>query len=139
VDRTFIVVLGGPDMDNLRTFYKDVLAMPVSEPFGARVRLLSGAHDLDLEYRHPLAMASLPKDFGIELDEYPPSATTRAQRFGELPPGMAMVGFRIASLQPVAEYLLSDPQPVAQAPYNGRLVGVLRGPAGELIELIQGD
>ena len=96
-------------MQSLRDFYKNVLAMPVSEPFGARVRLLSGAHDLDLEYRHPLAMASLPKDFGIELDEYPPSATTRAQRFGELPPGMAMVGFKIASLKPVEESLLAAP------------------------------
>jgi catechol 2,3-dioxygenase-like lactoylglutathione lyase family enzyme len=139
VDRTFIVVLGGPDMESLRSFYNEILAMPVSEPFGARVRLLSGAHGLDLEYRHPLAMASLPKDFGIELDEYPPSATTRAQRFGELPPGMAMVGFRIASLTPVEEFLISDPLPVAQAPYEGRRVGVLRGPAGELIELVEGN
>ena len=137
VDRTFIVVLGGPQMEDLRNFYKDVLAMPVSEPFGARVRLLSRAHDLDLEYRHPLAMASLPKDFGIELDEYPATATTRPQRYGELPPGMAMVGFGIASLEPVAEHVLSEPQAIDAAPYDGRRAGVVRGPAGELIELIE--
>ena len=139
VDRTFIVVLGGPSMDALRSFYNEILAMPVSEPIGARVRLLSRAHDLDLEYRHPLAMASLPKDFGIELDEYPATATTRPQRFGELPPGMAMVGFRIASLTPVADLLLGEPQAIEAAPYNGRRAGVLRGPAGELIELIEGN
>jgi hypothetical protein len=139
VDRTFIMVLGGPEMESLREFYNQVFAMPVGEPFGARVRLLSRAHGLDLETLHPLAMASLPKDFGIELDQYPPSATTRPQRFGELPPGIAMVGFRIASLAPVEDYLISEPLVVESAPYDGRRVGLVRGPAGELIELIEGN
>ena len=137
VDRTFIVVLGGPDMEAMRSFYSEVLGLEVSDPVGARIRLLSRAHGLDLEHRHPLAMASLPSQFGVELDEYPQTATTRAQRDGELPPGIAMVSFTTRSLEPFAERLLAAPRALETQPYSGSRAGVIQGPAGELIELIE--
>ena len=50
-----------------------------------------------------------------------------------------MVGFEIESLGPVAESLMAEPVTIDAAPYDGRRVGVLRGPAGELLELIESD
>ncbi len=137
VDRTFIVVVGGPDMTAMHAFYNGVLGLDVSDPVGARVRLLSRAHGLDLEHRHPLSMARLPSQFSIEIDQYPPSATTRAHRHGELPPGIAMVAFTTRNLAALRDHWLAEPKAISSVPYGGRRVAVIRGPAGELIELIE--
>jgi catechol 2,3-dioxygenase-like lactoylglutathione lyase family enzyme len=137
VDRTFIVVVGGPDMAAMHRFYHGVLGLSVTEPVGARVRLLSRAHGLDVEHRHPLSMARLPGPFSIEIDEYPASATTRPERYKELPPGIAMVAFTTPSLDAIKEHLLAPPVTLATAPYHGSRAGVVRGPAGELIELVE--
>ena len=137
VDRTFIVVVGGPDIDAMRRFYNEVFAMPVTAPVDARISVLSNAHGMASETRHKLAVARLPTKFLIEIDQYPDAATTRPQRFGELPPGMSMVGFQVASFAPIEERLLAPPRTVDVAPYRGRRVAVLQGAAGELIELIE--
>lgn len=137
VDRTFIVVVGGPDMQAMQRFYHEVLGLPVSDPVGARIRVLSRAHDLSMETSHPLSIARLPKNFLIEIDEYPESATPRSHRPGELPPGMAMVAFTTPSLDELKEYLLAPPVRVVLAPYSDRRVGVIRGAGGELLELIE--
>lgn len=137
VDRTFIVVVGGPDIEALRTFYSEVLGLPVSPAQDVRMSVMSNANGLDPETLHPLAIAQLPSRFLIELDQYPREATTRPVRYQELPPGMAMVTFTVASLEPFGEHLIAPPRPVGTLPYNGSRVGLLEGPAGELIELIE--
>ena len=121
----------------MRRFYNEVFAMPVTEPVDARISVLSNAHGLGSDIWHQLSIARLPQKFLIEIDQYPAGATTRPQRHGELPPGMAMVGFQIASLVPVKDRLLAPPRAIETAPYDGRRVAVLTGAAGELIELIE--
>lgn len=137
VDRTFIVVVGGPDMEAMRAFYRDVLGLPVSEPVGARIRVLSRAHGMSMETSHPLATARLPRQFLIEIDQYPEAATERPHRQGELPPGMAMVAFTTSNLDALSDRLIANPAAIAAEPYAGRVTGVIRGAAGELIELLQ--
>lgn len=137
VDRTFIVVVGGPDIDELRAFYAEVLGLPVSPAQDVRMSVMSNANGLDPETLHPLAIAQLPSRFLIELDQYPPQATTRPQRHLELPPGMAMVSFTVASLDPFRDRLVAPAVTLKEAPYENSLAGVLVGPAGELIELIE--
>lgn len=137
VDRTFIVVVGGPNMDAMQGFYHGVLGLPVSEPVGARIRVLSRAHDMSMDSEHPLSIAQLPRNFLIEIDEYPDTATARTHRHGELPPGMAMVTFTTRAMGKLSERLLATPTVVEIAPYSGRRVGVMRGAAGELLELIE--
>jgi catechol 2,3-dioxygenase-like lactoylglutathione lyase family enzyme len=137
VDRTFIVVVGGPDMQAMQRFYHDVLGLPVSEPVGARIRVLSRAHGMSMDTNHPLSIARLPRNFLIEIDQYPQTATARTHRQGELPPGMAMVAFTTPSLDELGGRLLAAPAAIESAPYAGRRVGVIRGAAGELIELLE--
>lgn len=147
VDRPFIVVVGGATLDSLRQFYAETLGVTVTAPQAVRISVLSRAHGLDAEQLHELALALLPERFAVELDQYPATATKRSVRAGALPPGMALVTFGVASLPDVnlADVNLEDvnlnwlspPQALAEMPYAGRRAGLLRGAAGELIELVE--
>lgn len=137
VDRTFIVVLGGPDMEAMRRFYADRLGMPVTAAMDTTISVLSKAWELPPDHPFKLAIVQFPENFLIELDEYPPAATPRPQRAGELPPGMAMVSFAVASLDGLQLDYVAPPRTIAAAPYGGRRVAVVRGAAGEYLELVE--
>ena len=77
--------------------------------------------------------------FLIELDAYPPQTVPRPQRPDELPPGMAMVSFTVPTLEGVTLPWLVAPKARTEAPYGGRKTALLRGAAGELIELVATD
>lgn len=138
VDRTFIVVVGGPDMRAMQAFYRDVLGMPVTDSSLSVVGVLNDAYQQPADAMTPLAIARLPKNFLIEIDEYPRAAQPRPQLAGELPPGMALVSFAVESLGARALPWIVAPQARTAAPYSGREVGLLRGAAGELIEVVIG-
>ena len=137
VDRTFIVVLGGPDMEAMREFYAGRLGMPVTPPGPSTITVLAKAWGMPLETQFPLAIVRFPKDFLIELDEYPQGATARPHREGELPRGIAMVTFRAEGLERLDGDYVVPPRRIEAFPYNGRKAALLRGAAGELIELIE--
>jgi catechol 2,3-dioxygenase-like lactoylglutathione lyase family enzyme len=138
VDRTFIVVLGGPDMDAMRRFYGETLAMPTTDPVPSTITVLSKAYGLPADTQFPLGIVQFPADFLVELDGYPAQATARPQRRGELPPGMAMVSFGVQDLDAVTAAYIAPVRAIGQAPYSGRRAGLIRGAAGELIELVEG-
>jgi hypothetical protein len=137
VDRTFIVVVGGPDMTALRAFYRDVLRLETTEPSLTKINVLQDAYGLSRDTQFLLGIARLPSSFLIELDQYPPGARERPRRRGELPPGIAMVSFSVKSLEGVSLPWRVKPAPQAEAPYRGQRAGMLVGPAGEWIELIE--
>ena len=137
VDRVFIVIVGGPDIQAMRKFYRDVFDMPVSDPGEARMTVLNKAHGFDIERVHPIAMARVSDEFAIEIDGYPSTATSRPQRYGELPPAMAIVGFEVDSLDGFQDRFLAPARVIDALPYNGRKVAIIRGATGELIELIE--
>ncbi len=137
VDRPFIMIVGGTDHDALRTFYGDLFKVKVSTPMKARMTVLNKAYGFDIETTHPLSMARLSPEYAIEIDGYPPAATPRPARAGELPPAVATVAFEVASLDATRIAPLAPARAVAGKPYDGRRVGVVRGAAGELLELVE--
>jgi catechol 2,3-dioxygenase-like lactoylglutathione lyase family enzyme len=137
VDRTFIVVLSGGDMKAMQAFYRDALGLPVTEAAPSRVEVFNAAWGLPEEHQIPLGIARLPKNFLIELDEYPASAPPRPVRAGELPPGMAMVTFAVADLAQVKAPFVVAPAKLAVAPYAGARSALVHGAAGELVELVE--
>ena len=137
VDRTFIVVLGGPDMQAMRDFYSSRFGMPVTPAGPSTITVLANAWGMPLETQFPLAIVQFPKDFLVELDEYPQAAGPRPQRTGELPPGIAMVTFQVADLGTIQGDFVAPPRRIDAFPYAGRRAALLRGAAGELIELIE--
>jgi catechol 2,3-dioxygenase-like lactoylglutathione lyase family enzyme len=136
VDRTFIVVLGGPSMAAMQAFYRDTLGAPVTAPVAAKINVLQDAYGLGREVDTPLALVNFSDRFLIELDEYPPAAIPRPRRDGDLPPGMAMVSFVVDDLDARPLPWVVPPTVRKEAPYSGRRVGMLVGPAGEWIELV---
>ncbi len=140
VDRTFIVVLGGPDMAAMQSFYRDQLGMKTTPASPAVVNVVNDANGLAHDFAIPLGIVQLPKSFLIELDEYPKVTKPRPQRTGDLPPGMAMVSFDTTQAELAARTdklsWIVPPATRAGKPYDGRKAGLLRGAAGELIEVI---
>ena len=137
VDRTFIVVLGGPDMAAMRAYYANQLGMKVTEPYASPINVINDAWKLGADYATPLALVLVSPGFAVELDQYPAAATPRPVRPGDLPPGIAMITFATNNLDAKA---LDWRVPLAArngAPYAGRRSGMLLGAAGEWIELIE--
>jgi hypothetical protein len=137
VDRSFIVVLGGPDLGQMQTFYRDTLGLTVSPRFGSVVAVLNAAHDLPGDTRTPLSLVALSSSYAIELDEYPASATARPCRPGDLPPGIAMVG--LSTTAHTAQALPWRRPPTlrdSEAPHAGLYAGLIVGAAAERIELV---
>ena len=137
VDRPFVVILGSRDLDETRRFLRERLTLESSSFGPARMTVLNKAFGLDIETTHPLAVARISPEYSLELDQYPPQATERSRRPGELPPAMAIVTFEVESLQPLKTLWLTPPLPIATAPYRGRRAVSIRGSTGELIELVE--
>jgi catechol 2,3-dioxygenase-like lactoylglutathione lyase family enzyme len=137
VDRTFIVVLGGPDMAAMRAFYANQLGMKVTDPYASPINVINDAWKMSADYATPLALVLISPGFAVELDQYPPAATSRPARQGDLPPGIALITFAATNLESKA---LNWRVPLAARkakPYGGRRSGMLQGAAGEWIELIE--
>lgn len=137
VDRVFITVVGGPSMGELRRFYGQVLGLPLGEEMRWRIGVLARAHGLPETTTFPLAVAIMPRDFLVEMDEYPAGARPRALQKSDPPPGMSIVSFTVDSLQGSAVAWRRPPRAVTGFPYAGRRVAVTVGPAGEWVEAIE--
>ena len=137
VDRVFIVVLGARDIRQSLAFYAEALGLPVTEPASTTVAILADAWNLPPDQPFLIGIVRLPARFLIEVDEYPPAAEQRSRPGGGLPAGMAMVSFAVPSLEPYRTHLLAPPAVLDGAAYSGRRAGVLIGPSGEHIELIE--
>ena len=114
VGQVFIVVASGPDMDALSRFYAAHFANEISDPVAIPIGVISTANNLPAGTCHKLAIVTLPDGTRIELDQYPSNTGPRPTVAGHLPPGMAIVSFRV------------DHRPE---------VNVIRGAGGEMIEL----
>ena len=137
VDRVFITVVGGTDLDALRAFYGKRLGLPLTEFGQWQIGVLAGAWALPPETKFALTGAALPKDFMIELDDYPDAAPARGRAKGALPGGWAMVSFTVERLDGLGLEWRSAPRALKDFPYDGRRVAVTVGPAGEWLELIE--
>jgi hypothetical protein len=140
VDRSFIVVLGGPDLEQMQAFYRDTLGLTVSPRFGSVVAVLNAAHDLPPDTRTPLSLVALSSSYALELDEYPASATPRPCRPGDLPPGIAMVGLSATALTGATLPWRTPPALRAgDDPHAGLYAGLMVGAAAERIEVTASD
>lgn len=137
VERVFIMVVAGPSMDALRSFYADSLGAPSEPATDWQISVIANANGLPAETTFGLTVATIAPGYLIELDEYPPSVGMRPTIAGYLPPGIAVVGFTTEGLDREKLDWRSAPRPMAEFPYDGRNAGITVGPAGEWIELIE--
>jgi hypothetical protein len=137
VDRCFITVLGGPDMEAMRSFYRDVFGNESREPRETMALVVSAANGLPPTWKHPLSSLSLGGGSLIEIDEYPKVSTARPRKPGELPPGMAIVTFEYGNLDPLAARFITPPHASPIPPFADHRTATMIGAAGELIELVE--
>jgi hypothetical protein len=137
VDRVFIMVVGGPSMEDLQEYYRETFDMQVTEASDWTIGVISRLNDLPEDTLFPLAIAEFDKDFLIELDEYPDSIVSREIADGHLPPSTSVVSFFVDSLDAIDVTWREKPTAIEAFPYNGRKVGVTVGVAGEWIELVE--
>ena len=138
IDRTFIVIVGGPSVTTLNDFYSAHLGVGKADVMPAVISVLSRAHGLALTSRHDLAALTIHGQSFIEADTMPPGTLPRASIGDELPPAIAMVSFGVDSLQNTSATFLASPATLHEAPYCGRAAAVCVGAGGELIEIIEG-
>lgn len=138
VGRIFIMVVGGPDIDTLLDFYSSRFNFVRNPARMLAVGVIKRAQGLAEGELTPLATARLAERGNlIEFDGY--SKRTRARPFepGQLPPGIVSTTFAVADLDALNVDWIAPPTRHEGLAYRGQRAGTLRGPAGELIELIE--
>lgn len=91
VDRAFIAVLACRDLDSSLRFYGATLGTPTLPPSSTVVQIVNDEFALGDDARTPLGVVKLPREFLLEVDQYPAAATPRPREDGRLPPGIAML------------------------------------------------
>lgn len=139
VDRPFIMVSAGPDARAMLDFYVDTLGGTEGFFLEMPVPIIAEAQGRDRESAYPLGFVRLDAfSNGIEVDGYPDSTGPRPRAEGQLPPGVAMASFSVPDLDAFdASLFLSPPARHDGLAYGDSRSATLRGPAGELIELIE--
>ncbi len=135
VDRPFIMVLAGTDLDAMEKFYGDTFNMHEGKyrftSTGGLISKMQG-RPTDLVYNIGLVRCR-ERGNNIELDEYPADTKPRVPAEGQLPQGVAMTSFECDTLDDIDVTFITDPI----IEYGGKRVATFIGPAGELTELIE--
>lgn len=133
VDRIFVVSVGVRDLEAARKQYRKLLGMDATPPVRMRISSLSKAYGLAPETLHEVSVFVLPEACLIELNQYPPQATSWNLSPGTIPPGLAAVTFTTETLGNFSSRAIR----LSEKPYEGRRIAVFRGPEGEIIELVE--
>jgi catechol 2,3-dioxygenase-like lactoylglutathione lyase family enzyme len=135
-DHIFIVILATPDRPATMRWYADTLGLDEGGSYTIVYSMINKAFGLPETTLSTISMMQKDRLPIIEVDGYPDAATPRAVDAGRLPPGNAMVTLAIDSLD--RDLLLIAPPARRDGPlYGGRRSATLRGPAGELLELVE--
>ncbi|MBX3478456.1 MAG: hypothetical protein KF910_12660 [Brevundimonas sp.] len=137
IDTVFIMVMACSDLTASKAWVEATLGVQTTPTMDIRYTMLAQAFDLPVERKHPIAMALHEGDGFLELDQYPAEAAPRPRRPGELFPGVALTTFLHPDLSAVRADWSSPPAPHPGTLYGGRPAGVLTGPDGTMIELVQ--
>lgn len=134
VDHLFITILATPDRAATLAWYRERLGLDEGGTYTIPYTMISRAFDLPPDTLHGLSMAQKGRMPIVEIDDYPAEATSRATAPGMLPPGNSLVTLAVDRL-PDLDWL-APPVVRAGPVYDGRRAATVRGPAGELLELM---
>ncbi len=137
VDQMFIAVLAAADREAALAFHTGLLGFEAGETWVIPYSVINMSFGFPPETTTAMTMTRTGRQPACEIDQYPAAAIPRAVTPGELPPGNAVVSFITASLAPYADHLLGPPACIGDDLYQSRRCGTVRGPSGELIELIE--
>jgi catechol 2,3-dioxygenase-like lactoylglutathione lyase family enzyme len=138
IDRPFILVVAGPEIEKLRDWYADTFRMAKGPINNTVVEIIAEAQGMPLDTPRPLTLLRMRERGNmLELDGYVGGKGARPRPPGQLPPGNAMASFAVASLDTIKVPFIAPPAKLPGAAYNGRRSATLLGVAGEPVELIE--
>lgn len=137
IDHLFILVLGCSDLAATGAWLERVGGLKQERSLDLVYTMLSQAFDLPPDRLHTIATLTHERDVFLEIDQYPTQATARPSEAGALVPGIALGSLLHTNLDAVPAPWLTPPIPRDGVLYGGRRAGVVRGPDGVLLELIE--
>ena len=137
VDRLFILVLACSDLEASSRWLEQALKLQAGPAIELAYGVLSNAFDLPPEHKHRIATLTHGRDVFLEVDQYPDAATARPQAAGELPPGVAMATLRHPEFDTLEGPWIRPPVQRDGIVYGGGRAGVMAGPDGVLVEVVE--
>jgi catechol 2,3-dioxygenase-like lactoylglutathione lyase family enzyme len=138
VDQMFIAVLSTSDLQRSQDFY--------ASTFGAVLRLDATLIPLEAVNRelgfpidrpHAISALQLAGRSVLEIDRHPEELRDEQSPRDDLPRGLAIVSFEHDDLDAIEGPFQAEPRAREEAPYLGRRTGLVTGPDGERIELVE--
>lgn len=136
-DHLFIVILATPDREATLAWYRDRLKLDVGGSYTIEYTMINKAFGLPEGTQSTISMVQKGQLPIVEIDGYPDAATPRAHPPGTLPPGNALVTLAVDDLDALDLKWIAEPARLDGALYAGRRAATVRGPTGELIELVE--
>jgi catechol 2,3-dioxygenase-like lactoylglutathione lyase family enzyme len=136
VDHIFIVILATADREATMRWYQDRLGLDAGGVYTIEYTMINKAFDLAPGTQSTISMLQKGRLPIVEVDGYPAAAAPREVAPGMLPPGNAMVTLAVDSLDRDLPFIAA-PEVRDGAFYAGRRTATVRGPAGELLELVE--
>ena len=137
IDRLFILVIACSDMHASLKWFDKTLNFETGRVMDIEYHMLANAFGTPTTDMHTISTAIHGRDVFLELDQYPEAATERPNHEGMLPPGVAMGSFLHPDFDSIKGDWIVPPVVRHDAPYNGKRAGVLRGPDGLRVEMIE--
>ena len=137
VDHLFILVLACSDLDASSRWLEHALHLQAGRALELSYGVLSAAFELPADHKHRIATLTHGRNVFLEVDQYPQNATARPRVSGELPPGVAIATFRHPDFDALEGPWITPPAPRDGAVYGGGRVGVMIGPDGALVEVVE--
>jgi catechol 2,3-dioxygenase-like lactoylglutathione lyase family enzyme len=137
MDHIFIVILATPDREATVAWYRDRLKLDIGDTYTIEYSMINNAFGLPAGTTSSLTMAQNGRMPIVEIDDYPPQATPRRADTGCLPPGNSLVTLAVDSLDALDIEFVAAPARLAGPLYAGCRAATVKGPAGELLELVE--
>lgn len=138
VGRPFIVILAGNGVEDTQRWYSETFKMKREEDMQTKIGVVATAQGKPDEHIFDMGFMALAETGNfIEYDGYDASYGARPCTEGQLPPGCSTVSFTVASIDALDLDYVGDAVSDGSEAYGGGRTRTARGPAGELIELIE--
>ena len=138
VGRPFIVILAGNGVDKIQNYYSEKFCMHRDEDMQTPIGVIAKAQGLPEQHTFDMGFMSLSETGNfIEYDGYGAQYGARNQNVNQLPPGCSTVSFEVDNIDSIDLQFLGESVTENSIIYSGKRARTARGPAGELIELIE--
>ncbi|WP_373488208.1 VOC family protein [Blastomonas sp.] len=118
-------------------WYRRALRLDEGESYTLEYSMINAAFAKPAGTQSVITMVQNERLPIIEVDDYPAEATVRPAHPGMLPPGNALVTLAVERFDDLDVTFLTPPTLRHGDLYMGNMAATVRGPAGELVELVE--